>query len=473
MQAENVLEVGALPYAREDVANDPGMFYDVAIVGGGIIGASLLYTLAKYTNVSRLVLLEKRDGFALVNSSSENNSQTLHFGDIETNYTLEKAGAVKEAAELLAGYLERYGAGMFRKESKIVLGVGKQEVRDLEKRYEEFEALYPKLRKLAREEIAELEPSVVARRDPRVPLLALATEDGYAVDYGKVTESFIAKAREAVEIATDTPAKVVRVHTGVVVAKALKAEDRYVLQTSMGDISARVVVFAAGPYSLTFAKALGYGTEFGILPVAGNFYGARNVLRGKVYMMQIPGMPFAAVHGDPNVNDPTETRFGPTIRLLPLLERHNYLSFRGFLRTSVWTARGVLSLLKIALDPKIIRYAFRNILFDLPCVGKRFFTCLEICKIVPSLSSRDVTILRGKGGIRPQVVNTKTGEMEFGESEIVGDNILFNITPSPGASVCLKNAEEDAEKVVRFLGSPHWFDKERFCADLALPGSRA
>ena len=49
-------------------------------------------------------------------------------------------------------------------------------------------------------------------------------------------------------------------------------------------------------------------------------------------------------------------------------------------------------------------------------------------------------------------MDTKNKKMNMDEAKIIGDNIIFNITPSPGASVCLKNAENDARKVVEFLG---------------------
>lgn len=40
--------------------------------------------------------------------------------------------------------------------------------------------------------------------------------------------------------------------------------------------------------------------------------------------------------------------------------------------------------------------------------------------------------------------------------------IIFNITPSPGASTCLGNAEKDAEKIVDFLGKGYSFNKKKF-----------
>jgi malate dehydrogenase (quinone) len=86
-------------------------------------------------------------------------------------------------------------------------------------------------------------------------------------------------------------------------------------------------------------------------------------------------------------------------------------------------------------------------------------------KIVPSLKYKDLHFGKGLGGIRPQVVNTITKKLEMGEAEIVGGNILFNITPSPGASVSLKNAEQDTLKIIGFFKSKFNFDQKRWCED--------
>lgn len=239
----------------------------------------------------------------------------------------------------------------------------------------------------------------------------------------------------------------------------------YELNTSRGSFLAKTVLVAAGPYSLVFAKQLGYGKSLGILPVAGNFYGARNMLQGKVYMMQIPGMPFAAIHGDPNVHHPKETRFGPTMRVLPVLERHRYRTVAGFMRTSVWNPSGIATLIAVAARPAMIGYIVKNILYDLPIIGAYLFVRWELQKIIPSIRARDVALLRGAGGIRPQVVNTATKTMEFGEAEIVGDRIIFSITPSPGASVCLAYAEKAVQTIVGFLGGDVCFNRERFRSD--------
>ena len=129
--------------------------YEVAVVGGGISGTALLYSLSKYTNISRIVLIEKNQEVALVSSHKTSNSQTLHFGDIETNYTLEKAQKVKRAASLVKNYVLRndFQQETYSKYHKMVLGVGKEQTEEIKERYKEFKSLFPKLKLIEKEEI--------------------------------------------------------------------------------------------------------------------------------------------------------------------------------------------------------------------------------------------------------------------------------------------------------------------------------
>ena len=53
----------------------------------------------------------------------------------------------------------------------------------------------------------------------------------------------------------------------------------------------------------------------------------------------------------------------------------------------------------------------------------------------------------------------------MGEAKITGDGILFNITPSPGASTCLKNAMQDTHQLIEFFDGEYAFDEERFRAE--------
>ena len=137
--------------------------YDVLIVGGGISGTALFYELAKYTNVKSMCLLEKYEALSTLNSKGTSNSQTIHVGDIETNYTLEKAKITKRTAKMIEKFCLLYGLEdkiMF-KHQKMALGVGAKEVHFIENRYHEFKEVFPYLELWDAEKLKELEPKLV------------------------------------------------------------------------------------------------------------------------------------------------------------------------------------------------------------------------------------------------------------------------------------------------------------------------
>jgi malate dehydrogenase (quinone) len=438
------------------------MKHDVVIIGGGVSGTALLYTLSKYTNVKNIGLIEKYSDFGLVNSSPRMNSQTLHFGDIETNYTIEKAKKVKRYADMVMNYLEHEKAvrgdeDIFIKVPKMVLAVGKDQVKTLRDRYPSFGQLFPKLKMIGKEEIGKIEPRILEGRDPDQELLALVTEDGYTVDFRKLCHSF---AENAKALNPD-----VSVYMSTKVEKIIRNGDNFIIKTDKGEFETGAVVVAAGSHSLLFAKSLGYGKNYSILSMSGSFYTGPKVLNGKVYTMQIPKLPFAAVHGDPEVHDENITRFGPTAKPIFFLERYNYSTFWEYWKTFGFSIRPVLSIFKISSDRVIFNYLLKNVVYDFPWIGKRSFL-KEIRKIVPKVKLEEIKFAKKVGGTRPQIINNATKKLELGEAKILGENIIFNITPSPGASTCLGNAFEDTSRLMEFLSKRFNFEKIRFEKDL-------
>ncbi|HUW91819.1 MAG TPA: FAD-dependent oxidoreductase [Bacteroidales bacterium] len=439
------------------------MKHDVIIIGGGVSGTALLYTLSKYSNLKNIGLIEKYSDYGLVNSSPRMNSQTLHFGDIETNYTIEKAKKVKCYADMVMHYLEKEKSvkgdeGLFIKVPKMVLAVGKDQVKTLRERYPAFGQLFPRLKMIGREEIGIMEPRILEGRDPDQELLALLTEDGYTVDFRKLSHSF---AQNAKAINPD-----ISVYMSTKVETIKPAGENFIIKTDKGEFEAGAVVVTAGSHSLKFAKSLGYGKSFSILSMAGSFYTGPKVLNGKVYTMQIPKLPFAAVHGDPEVHNEHITRFGPTAKPIFFLERYNYSTFWEYWKTFGLGLRPILSILKISSDKVIFNYLLKNVFYDFPWIGKRSFL-KEIKKIVPNIKLEEIKFAKKVGGTRPQIINNTTKKLELGEAKILGEKIIFNITPSPGASTCLGNAFEDATRLMEFLSGRFTFDRDQFEKDLS------
>lgn len=434
---------------------------DVTIVGFGVSGGAAGYNFARYTNVKKMATFEKYSWVAMVNSNPLFNAQTSHDGSTETNYSLAHAlQKVQPGAKYLRNYVDSKGPDptLFRVVKRMVFGAD-DKVELLEKRFKQFSPYYPDIYLANAKEIGKLEPNIMLGRNPRQEVRAIVSNQGYMIDYQRYTEELFKdtiRVNSEFDYAFNTPVQSIE-----------EKEDHYELKTPLGIFYSKVVIFEAGPYSLYFARRLGYGMQYGILNVAGSFYYTeKNLLNNKVYQPQIEGRPFAATHGDPDIVDPRITRFGPTTKPIPLMERYHYETMPDFMRLPLFsTPHGIYTVLSILRKNKLFGYAARNIVYDLPIIGPRAFA-EEIRPIIPTINHRDLKLRRGAGGTRPQIVNLKTGQLEFGDSNIVGKNVIFNTTPSPGASVSMANGHRDAKKSVEFLGDGYWFDEEKFQKEL-------
>ena len=431
--------------------------YDTAIIGAGITGTALFYVLTNYSNIKNIILIEKYREPSLVNSNPGNNSQTLHCGDIETNYSRERVLVVNEAAKMLERYVVREGKDLYNKTYRMVLGVGEDESRILEERFNLIKDIFPKLEFVGEERLAELEPDVLRGRKPGVRLSALINEDGYAVDFKKLSESFIRKGVEkkdgGAHVLLDTK-----------VRRIIQNGNGYRILIPGAEIIAKTVVVAAGAHSLKFARMLGHGKEYTVFPTVGGFYTLPNALRNKVYTVQMKKLPYAAIHGDPDVVNPSITRFGPTTKIMPFLERWNFRTLMDFLRVFSISPDTIKSICAILNDREILRFLGRNLLYALPFIGKRAFM-KTVRKILPEADIKKLKFASGVGGLRPQIVDIRAKKLVMNEAKIMGRNIIFNMTPSPGASVCLKSAEEDAKAIITFLGAGYEFDSATFQKD--------
>lgn len=437
--------------------------YDVVIIGGGVAGTALLYTLATFTDLKRIALIEKYPGLAAVNSKATNNSQTIHCGDIETNYSLEKALKVRRSAAMLVRYAEQLPPSqrdrVIYKFSKMVLGVGPQECEFLRQRYEVFRPHFTGMELLEKAALAEVEPNVVKidGRDRPEEVVAIAIAEEYtAINYGELARSFVDQAQAVAD-------KTIDLRLGQPVQAIKPQGENYQITTAEGSITARFVVVSAGGHSLLFAHRMGIGLNYSCLPVAGNFYFTPQRLNGKVYTVQNDKLPFAAIHGDPDVTIPGKTRFGPTALPLPLLERHNPRTIIDYLEVLKLdtTVAGVLwDLFKVR---DIRNYIFKNMAFETPLINRRLFL-QDARKIVPSLQLEELEFAHGIGGIRPQLIDRENRQLILGQAEIdPGNGLRFNITPSPGATTCLGNAEQDALRIQAHLGCEFdrsWFGTE-------------
>jgi len=283
-------------------------------------------------------------------------------------------------------------------------------------------------------------------------------DDYTAVNFQALSESFVEQACAVKNKNID-----VKLNTKAVSIE--KTDDGYKVKTQKGETHfAKCVVVSSGGHSLLFAQRMGYGLEYSCLPMAGSFYYTPNILNGKVYTVQNDKLPFAAIHGDPDVLVSGKTRFGPTALALPVLERYNLKTLPEFLqvfRPDTDVIKTLWGLLKV---PEIRNYLFKNMLFEIPVIRRQLFL-KDARKIIPNMQLNDLTFAKKTGGIRPVMIDKKNHCLHLGEAKLSpGNGLIFNMTPSPGATSCLGNAEKDLDIIVEYLGAS--VDKERLTKDL-------
>ncbi len=441
--------------------------YEVIIIGGGITGSALAYVLAEFSGIENIALLEKYEGLATLNSKASANSQTIHCGDIETNYDLQKATEVKRKADMIVKYCQKHGYEnkfLFQGQ-KMALGVGESEVELIKERFEKFKELYPYLQLFDKEELKKIEPKLVfdGRGEERAEdIVAMGVQSGVytTIDYGAMANSFVQNAKSV-------EGKTCDLYLNTEVQNITKVGDKFYIRTANRlSLSADFVVVDAGAHSLWLAHTMGLGQDLSTICIAGSFYLTKQkLLNGKVYMVQNPKLPFAALHGDPDLLAGGCTRFGPTALTMPKLERYKgcrsvpeffqSLNFDLDVAKVIWQNFG---------DSEVRDFLIRNIGFEIPILGKKLFV-KNARKIIPSIREEDIYYAKGFGGVRPQVISHSQKKLLLGEARI-GENpgIIFNMTPSPGATSCLGNALRDAKSACEYLGVS--FDDAKFDAEM-------
>ncbi len=463
------------PTEQKEITITQRMGCDLLIVGAGVTGAAAAFVAAKYTNLKRIIIIESLSAAGLVNSSHESNAQTLHEGDTETNYVLKKALKVKFAAKLLRGYIfKKIAKGLYEVMPGMVIAVGKQECDVLRARHAEFRDDYPELQLMygvpnqpdATTEllIGDVAPAVMSGRKKikRDDICALYTPNRVCVNYQQLAREFLADA-EAVED------KTVKVYYDAGLETITKTDEGYTIVTKNGfEIKASTVEFAAGAYSLSFAHRLGYALRKGILNVAGNFYWIGRKLFAKVYTIQFPNIPFAAFHIDHNLMT-GDSQLGPTTQIILEMIRRRPDTIGDYLQTPLFTTwDGWKAFYRTIKHNHLLWYGLKNIIFMIPAIGT-YLVLREARKIIPDLKYFEIKIIYGHGGSRPQEIDLDAiNPLIMGDSNVIGWRIIFNTTPSPGASVSLKNALRDIRRIVEFFEGKYEFYLEKFKADFDI-----
>jgi len=264
------------------------MTYDIAVIGGGIVGLSFAMQATEIFPRIRIVVLEKESGVA--RHQTGHNSGVIHSGVYYKEGSL-KARLCVAGARAMVEFCTRQGIP-HEVCGKLIVATNSEEAARLEDLLARGVANgLEGLRLLAREAMLEIEPHAGGVRALHVPSTGIT-------DYAAVTAKYA-------EIATQHGAEV---RTGAEVVgfdrsggtSGGTSGNAVVVRTRAGDFAARYVVNCAGLQSDRVARMAGDDPQMILVPFRGEYYdlaaARQSLVRGLIYPVPDPRYPFLGVH---------------------------------------------------------------------------------------------------------------------------------------------------------------------------------
>ena len=254
--------------------------FDLAIVGGGIVGLATTRALLAERPGLRLVILEKEARLAA--HQTGHNSGVIHSG-IYYRPGSHKARLCVEGARLMKDFCAEQGIRV-EPVGKVIVATSDAELPRLHALYERGTANGVQgLALIDKDRLRAIEPHATAIRAIHSPTTSI-------VDYGEVAQAL---ARELL-----TQGAIIR--TGARVTAIQRAGDGFDLATASGSVRARRLVNCAGLYSDVVARLAGARPGVRVIPFRGEYYMIRperhDLVRGLIYPVPDPEFPFLGVH---------------------------------------------------------------------------------------------------------------------------------------------------------------------------------
>lgn len=253
--------------------------YDVAIIGGGIVGLSTALALGKQDPSIRLLVLEKEMDWA--HHQTGNNSGVIHSG-IYYKPGSFKANFCREGNRSMVAFCQKYQIE-YDICGKLIVATEPHELPLLNQLYQRGQANGIECTQLELEEINEIEPHVQC-------LAGIKVSSTGIVDYKKVCQKYV-------ELVSDQGSDL-RLNTKVVGLTSTSQEQ--IIETNQGSFKTKLVVNCAGLHSDRIAKLGKVNPNAKIVPFRGEYYELkpekRYLVKNLIYPVPNPSFPFLGVH---------------------------------------------------------------------------------------------------------------------------------------------------------------------------------
>jgi L-2-hydroxyglutarate oxidase len=305
---------------------------------------------------------------------------------------------------------------------KLVVAVREEELPRLATLEERGRANGVTVRRLGPQEIREREPEVLG-------IAGLWVEETGVVNYSMVTA---AMAQRLLRLGGE-----VRVNHRVLAIRQEFTEQ--ILETAGGVVRAKLLINCAGLQCDRVARMAGVDPGVRIVPFRGEYYTLRpdraNLVRGLIYPVPDPALPFLGVHFTRGIDDVVEA--GPNAVLafkregyrwgdVSLRDVGDWAAFPGFWRMARMQWRNGMAEMRRSLS------------------RQRFLESLQA--IIPNLGDDDIE--RGGSGVRAQAVGRDGRLIDDFYIQTGPATIHVLNAPSPAATASLAIGREVADRIL-------------------------
>ncbi|MDL2718094.1 MAG: L-2-hydroxyglutarate oxidase [Acidobacteriota bacterium] len=397
--------------------------FDVAVVGGGIVGLATAWRLLEKDPRLSVVLLEK-EGEAGAHQTGHN-SGVIHSG-LYYKPGSEKAKTCVEGGRLLLEFCRTYGVP-YEICGKLVVATSEEELPRLDELARRGrENGVAGLRELGPEELRKIEPNAAGIKALHVPPTGIT-------NYGVVARTLAAElSKKGVEL---------RFLSRVTVLSSGGSEVRIVAGGQ--ELAARHAVSCSGLHADRVARLDGVDAGVRIVPFRGEYYklapGREGLVKGLLYPVPDPRFPFLGVHFTRLVGGGAEA--GPNA--VPALAREGYTKTSFNLR-DMWDE---------ATYPGVWRLAAKHGGMALGELHRSFFKgafVKALQKLMPGIRGED--LVAGGAGVRAQALR-RDGTLEDDFVLAPHGRIVHVLNaPSPAATASLAIGDRIAARVLAMRG---------------------